>query len=213
MKKALFLLSLILMTIAAMAQGKKYNKAMASVIEQMNESTDPLTELELVSGFEEIADAYPDQWLPAYHAARILISGNFSNPEPDEKDLLLEQARKLLDRAFKLAPEESELFVLDALYYIGMMSVDPESRGPIYYMDAMDAIGKSKSLNPDNPRAFYMDAMMTLNMPEFMGGGPGPAKPIFLEAMEKFKAYQNEDPFWPAWGEDLVRAELDRMEE
>jgi hypothetical protein len=213
MKKALFLLSLFLLTIAAMAQGKKYNKAMGSIIEQMHESTDPVTELELVPGFEEIAEAYPDQWLPAYHAARILITGSFPNPEPDEKDPLLEQGRQLLDRAFELAPEESELFVLDALYYIGMMSVDPESRGPIYYMNAIEAINKSKSLNPENPRAYYMDGMMTLNMPDFMGGGPGPAKPIFLEAMEKFKAYKNENPFWPAWGEDLVQAELDRMGE
>jgi tetratricopeptide (TPR) repeat protein len=211
MKKALFLLSLVLLTLPAMSQGRKYKKAMGSIIEQMHESTDPVTELELVPGFEEIALAYPDQWLPAYHAARILITGSFPNPEPDEKDLLLEQARQLLDKAFELAPEESELSVLDALYYIGMMSVDPESRGPIYYMNAIEAINTSKSQNPENPRAYYMEGMMTLNMPDFMGGGPGPAKPIFLEAAEKFKTFQSEDPFWPAWGEDLVEAELEGM--
>ncbi len=186
---------------------------MDSAIKQMNESSDPVSELELVPGFEEIAEAYPDQWLPAYHASRILIISSFSNPVADEKDLLLEQAKKLLDRAFNLAPEESELFVLDAMYYIGMMSVEPETRGPMYYMDATEAIDKSKSLNPENPRACYLDGMMTLNMPDFMGGGPEPARPIFLEAAEKFKNFQSEDPFWPAWGEDLVQAELDRMEE
>ena len=39
------------------------------------------------------------------------------------------------------------------------------------------------------------------------------AKPIFLEAQEKFKTFQNEDPFWPAWGEELNQGELDRLNE
>jgi hypothetical protein len=54
---------------------------------------------------------------------------------------------------------------------------------------------------------------MTSNLPEFIGGGPAAAKPIYLEAAEKFLTFQNEDPFWPVWGEDLNQAELDRLNE
>jgi hypothetical protein len=92
-----------------------------------------------------------------------------------------------------------------------LLSVDPQSRGPQYYQNVLDAIQESKNLNPDNPRAWYLDGMMTVNMPEFMGGGPEAAKPIFLEAQEKFKSYLQEDPLWPAWGADLIKEELDKL--
>ena len=161
MKKTLFLASLVLLTLPAMSQGRKYTKAMGSSIEKMNEAADPASELELVASFEEIAQNYPDQWLPSYHASRILVLSSF---------------------------EESD----------GTKS---------------DAIQKSKQLNPENPRAYYMDGMMTSNMPEFLGGGPEAAKPILLEAQEKFKTYHHDDPFWPTWGEDLNQGELDRLKE
>ena len=211
MKKALFLAGLILLTLPAMSQGRKYTKAMQSAIEKMHEAADPASELELVASFEELAQKYPDQWLPSYHASRILIISSFEESDGSKSDVLLEHAKKWLDSAMKLVPDESEVHVLKALYYIGMMSVEPEVRGPLYYEDAMEAIRNSLSLNPENPRAHFMDGMMTVNMPEFLGGGPEAAKPIFLEAQKKFQSYQNDDPFWPVWGTDLNQSELDRM--
>lgn len=211
MKKTIFLALLVLLTIPAMAQGKKYKKAMKSALEKMNEAADANAEMDLVASFEEIAEMYPDQWLPSYHASRILITSCFEEADSEKKDQLLDQAKKWLDKAMELAPEESEVHVLKSLYYIGMMSVDPMTRGQLYYMDAMEAIEKGLSLNPDNPRAHFMNGMMTLNMPEFMGGGPEAARPVFVEAAEKFKAFQHEDPFWPAWGEDMNQDEMDRL--
>jgi hypothetical protein len=52
---------------------------------------------------------------------------------------------------------------------------------------------------------------MILNMPEFLGGGPEPARPIFAEAAEKFKTFHNDDPFWPTWGKELNQSELDKL--
>lgn len=128
-------------------------------------------------------------------------------------DALLDRAKKWLDTSMELAPEESEVHVLEPLYYIGLMSVDPMTRGQLYYEDVLAAIRKALSLNPKNPRAYFLDGMMTVNLPEFLGGGPEAAKTIFLEAEEKFKAFQNDDPFWPIWGEDLNQDEIDRLNE
>lgn len=213
MKKTLFLASLVLLTLPAMSQGRKYTKAMGSSIEKMNEAADPASELELVASFEEIAQNYPDQWLPSYHASRILIISSFEESDGSKSDALLDRAKKWIDSAMKLVPDESEVHVLNALYYISKMSVEPEVRGPLYYEDAMGAIQKSLSLNPENPRAYFMDGMMTANMPEFLGGGPEAAKPTFMEAAEKFKTFHHDDPFWPTWGEDLNQGELDRLKE
>ena len=213
MKKAIFLILLALLTLPAMSQGKKYKKAMKAAIEKMHEASDATGEMELVPGFEDLAQSYPDQWLPSYHASRILVSSSFEESDADKSDALLDRAKKWLDTSMELAPEESEVHVLESLYYIGMMSVDPVTRGQLYYEDVLAAIQKALSLNPENPRAYFMDGMMTANLPEFLGGGPEVAKPIFLEAQEKFKAFHNDDPFWPIWGEDLNQDEMDRLNE
>ncbi len=213
MKKALFLALLTLLALPAMSQGKKYKKAMKAAVEEMQLAPDAASEMELVPGFEEIALNYPDQWLPSYHASRILITSSFEESDADKSDALLDRAKKLLDNAMKLVPEESEVHVLESFYYIGMMSVDPMTRGQLYYEDVLAAIQKAKSLNPENPRAYFLDGLMTGNMPEFIGGGPEAAKPLYLEAVEKFKTFQSDDPFWPVWGEDLNQGELDRLNE
>ena len=213
MKKAIFLILLALLTLPAMSQGKKYKKAMKAAIEKMHKASDASGEMELVPSFEDLAQSYPDQWLPSYHASRILVSSSFEESDADKSDALLDRAKKWLNRTMELAPEESEVHVLESLYYIGMLSVDPMTRGQLYYEDVLAAIQKALSLNPENPRAYFMDGMMTANLPEFLGGGPEAAKPIFLEAQEKFIAFHNDNPFWPTWGEDLNQDEMDRLNE
>jgi hypothetical protein len=211
MKKTIFLLCLTLLSIPVMSQGKEYTKVMQTAMEKMNEANGA-GELEVAADLEKIAQDYPDQWLPSYHAARILITASFMETEIGQQDALLDRAKKWMLQAENMVPEESEVQVLKALYYTGLISAEPDTRGPIYYQDAMDAIQKGLDLNPDNPRAHYMNASWTLNSPEFLGGGPEAARPLLLEAQQKFKDYENEDPFWPAWGEDWNQAELDRIE-
>lgn len=210
MKKVLLISFLVLLSITAISQSRKYNKAMLSAIEKMNQSNDPAAGLELAATFEELSQLYPDQWLPAYHASHLLVISSFDEPDGVKSDALLERALKSLESAKSIAPEESEVYALKALYFIGVISADPASRGQVYYQDVLDAISTAKSLNPDNPRAFLLDGMMTTNLPEFLGGGPEAAKAIFLEADKKFKAFQNDDPLWPSWGADLNQDELEK---
>lgn len=213
MKKTLLLTLLVLLSVPAFSQGKKYSKAMKSAMEMMKQADDPASEMEIAADFEKIALDYPNQWLPAYHAARILVTGSFVETDAGKREALLDRAIGQVTKAEELAPEESEVQVLKALYFIGLISIEPETRGPIYYQDAMEAIQKGLDLNPENPRAYYMDGMWTLNTPDFMGGGPEAARPILLEARAKFQDYRNETPFWPDWGKDLNQTELDRIGE
>ena len=148
MKKTLFLVSLILLSLPVLSQGRKYNKSMKSAIEKMNEAPDPVSEQETVPSFEEIALNYPDQWLPSYHASRILVTSSFEESDYSKSDALLDRAKLSLDKVMKMAPDESEVQVLEALYYIGLMSVDPQVRGQLYYEDVVAAVQKSISLNP-----------------------------------------------------------------
>jgi len=213
MKKSFILLLTLLVSVPVLSQGKKYQKAMLRNIQEMHESSGPESSQHFATLFEEISQDYPDQWIPYYYASQVLIFTCFEESDLATKDDLLDRAKKSLDKALELAPEESEVSVLQALYCIGMMSVDPETRGPEYYMDFNNALEKSKALSPGNPRAAYLDGLMALNMPDYMGGGPAAAKPIFLDAEKKFNEFQNEDPLWPSWGADLVKGELERLED
>jgi tetratricopeptide (TPR) repeat protein len=201
------------MTLPVLSQGKKYTKTMRKAIEMRADASDREGAMNCVSTFEEIYESYSDQWLPNYYAAEILITNSFEERELKVNDEMLDRAWANLDKAGKLAPSESEIEVMKAMYYMGMMSADPETRGPMYYQDAIIAIEQAKELNPENPRAHYLDGIMVLNMPDFMGGGPHAAKPIFLRAAEKFKSYENDDPLWPDWGANLVEEELEKMKD
>jgi len=213
MKKAIILLAITLVSLPAISQGRKYQKGMLKAIEKMNESNDNAAYLECVATFEEFAEANPTQWIPSYYAAQMLIITSFDEGDPATRDKLLEKANKSLGYALKMEPSESEIHVMQAFYYIAMMAVDPETRGPEYFQDVSWVLNKAKELNPANPRGAYLEAMMALNMPDFLGGGPAAAKPIFLEAEKLFKEFQNEDPLWPSWGADQVKDELKRLKD
>ena len=202
-----------LISLPAMSQGRKYQKVMLKTIQEMNEAGDPESSLQCVSIFEEIAQNDYDQWIPFYYASQILITSSFEESDPATKDDLLARAKKSLDTALELAPEESEVHTLDALHLIGMMAVDPDTRGPEYFEDVISALEKAKNLNPNNPRALFLDGMMAANLPDFMGGGPAVAKPIYLEAEKLFNEFQNDDPLWPSWGEDMVKDELEKLKD
>ena len=213
MKKVFFILMIILVSLPAMSQGRKYQKRMLKAIQEMNEVNDPAGSLQYATSFEEFAQSYPTQWIPSYYASYILITTSFVESDPAIKDTLLARANKSLDKALELAPEESEVHTLDALYLLGMMSVDPAVRGPEYFEDVNSALNKAKELNSNNPRAVFLDGMMAANLPDFMGGGPAVAKPIFLEAEKLFNEFQNDDPLWPVWGADLVQDELEKVKD
>lgn len=213
MKKALILLSILLVSMPAMPQGRKYQKGMLKAIQQMDEAADAATFMEVGAAFEAIAETQPTEWIPSYYAALCFIDASFEESSVEDKDKALDRAQKSLGYAVKIAPRESELHVLQAFYYIGMMSVEPEIRGPEYYEDALYSLEKAEELNPVNPRGTFLQAMMALNMPEFLGGGPEAAKPLFLEAEKQFKAFENDNPLWPTWGATLVEEELERLKD
>jgi hypothetical protein len=213
MKKALILSILILVCLPAMPQGRKYQKGMLKAIKQMDQSSDLVSLTESAASFEAFGEANPTDWLPSYYASLALINASFEESDDEGRDKLLERASKAIGYSLKLAPKESELHVLQAYYYIGIMSVDPEFRGPAYFEEALYSLEKAKELDSKNPRGAFLQAMMALNMPDFMGGGPEAAKPLFLEAEKLFSEFENDNPLWPSWGAEEVQAELEKLKD
>jgi len=212
MKTNLIILSLALWSLSLFAQEDAYLNTMLSTLESMDNATGKEDYLRCASQFERIATAEKNKWLPYYYGANSLIIMSFDETDGGEKDLILDRAQQMLDRAFELSPDESELHTLQAFLYPSRIMVDPMGRGMLYMEKMFQTLATAKALNPDNPRIYFLEGVNMLNMPPAMGGGPEVAKPILEEADTKFKAFQNEDPLWPKWGEEANLAELKKVQ-
>lgn len=212
MKNKLLILTLVLFSIHVMGQEDRYNSAMSSAIEMMELAAEPSDFVESANQFERIATAEKIRWMPYYYASYSLVVMSFDENDGGKKDQILDRAQELLDQAFELEPEESELHVLQAFLYPSRITVDPMGRGMLYFDKMFTSLKTAKSLNPENPRIYFLDGVSKLNLPPSMGGGPEVAKPILEQALSKFKSFINPDPLWPVWGEEATRAELDKLQ-
>jgi len=211
MKTIVIFLIISLVSLSSYSQDEKYVKAMQAAIERMDHASGNEDFLECANQFERIASAEKTRWMPFYYGAHCLIIMSFNEPDPAMKDPILDRAQQNLDQAFSINPDESELHALQAFLYPSRILVDPLGRGMLYMEKIAKTLEAAKSLNPANPRPYFLEAINKLNFPPSMGGGPEAAKPMFELADTKFKAFQNEDPLWPHWGEETNMAELMKL--
>ena len=211
--KKLITVIFILSVFNSFSQKSDYEKTMLAAIEKMNSSESQANFQETANIFERISLAEKSEWLPLYYAAYLNIVIGHQEPELTKKDPIFDKAQNYLDKAFKIAPNESELFALQAFLYPGRMVVDPMARGMVY-MDKLNvALDKAIEINPDNPRSYYLRGIMVLNMPESFGGGVSAARPILETAEEKFKKFKTKSAIHPHWGEELNKMELEKIGE
>lgn len=210
--KNLFLLCLgvnFLMFSYGMADG--YHDAMRSTINTLNEARSIEKFQQCANTFERIAASETKEWLPRYYASYALIMLSFEEEDVSKRDPILDKAQNFLDQALLLAPNESELHVLQAFLYPSRMMVDPMQRGMLFMDKMYSSLELAKKLNPENPRIYFLQANTTLNMPESMGGGSELAKPIFILADQKFEAFQPASDIHPDWGKGANDAEIRKL--
>jgi hypothetical protein len=204
-----FVMSLFLLT--ANGQSSRYEQAMLDAMEKMNNASSTGEYIEAANLFERIGQSEKKEWLPQYHAAFMYLLAGFQEEDMTKKDPYFDKAQHFLDMAFQLTQENSELFVLQAFIYPGRIAVDPMNRG-VELMGKMNAaIDNAIRLDPENPRSYYLQAVILLNMPVEFGGGPGVAKPLFEKASEKFDNFIPESPLSPNWGKEQNEEELSKL--
>jgi len=209
--KTLITIFLSLVVLTANAQNKNYQEAMASAISKMESSETVSNFQQAANTFERISMTETDEWLPLYYAAYSFIVMSYIDQDMEKKDPYLDKAQQFLDKAFKIAPRESELFALQAFLYPSRITVDPMARGMEYMGKMNAALDKAIELNPDNPRSYYLRAITLLNMPESFGGGAEVARPLFEKAKEKFDKFEPASPIHPDWGKEINEMEMQKL--
>jgi tetratricopeptide (TPR) repeat protein len=206
---ATFLLTTLFLTAAA--QSAKYEQAMGKALESLNNASMADDFINAANTFERISMNEKNEWLPLYYSAYAYIVVCYVNPDKEQTDAMLDKAQSFVDRALAIAPEESELFALQAFLYPARITVDPMARGAEYIGKMNQALDEAIKLNPENPRSYYLRAITTLNMPEAFGGGAAAAKPIFETAKEKFDKFTPETKLSPDWGKEQNEQELSKL--
>jgi len=190
-------------TSGLLAQDKsEYKQAMGAALTQMGSIKDNSSYLDLANQFQRIAENETTEWIPAYYAALCTSLYSFNEKDKAKVDPVLDQAQSMIDKALKLKPAESEIWVLQGMLYQARIMVDPMTRGQNFSMKANEAFQKAKSLNAENPRIYYLKGQNMMNMPKMFGGGKEAAKPMFQKAGEKFMSFRPTEMFAPNWGKE-----------
>ena len=208
MKKTVLLLCANILFANIYGQNQDYNSKMAKNI-LLIETAKTVSDFQILANtFAVISDSDKNEWLPLYYAAQATILRAQVETDDDKTDIYLDQAQKYLDQAMNLKSDESELIVLQGFLHQSRIKVSPMSRGQKYSTMAYELFEKAKTLNSENPRIYFLEAMNVMNTPKMFGGGNKNALPLFQKADEKFKNFVPLTPISPNWGNENNQEQL-----
>ena len=200
----------ILATISVNAQSK-YEAAMKKSLIQMDSAKTTADHQAASASFERIGDAEKTQWLPYYYAGLALTTAGWMDSNLD-KDQNAEKIKSLCDKADALTTDnadKAEILTLRNMTATQQMLVDPQGRFMSYGMEAGKYLQQALKLNPENPRAYYLQGASLFGTPEQFGGGKAKAKPVFEKAADLYKSQQPK-PLYPHWGQERNQEMLDQ---
>ena len=206
MKKVVLLLTAVSLVFTSMAGGHDFQQVMGKTLAGYADCKTIEDYHGLASKFERIANAEKDEWLPMYYHAHCYIIMSFmEESDAVKKDEYLDVAETSVDKIMTMKPEESEVFALKAFMLTARLVVDPQTRGQEYSFLSGNAVGTALSLNPENPRANYINISNEIGAARFFGNDISQFCDQAKELLEKWDDYKPTSTIHPNWGKNLVR--------
>jgi tetratricopeptide (TPR) repeat protein len=202
MKKALLIAIVLLIAQKIFSNDTLYYPLLRSSIDLAYKDYKLENYRQLANCSERILLVYKNEWLPYYYEAYAYINMGFIETIEGNREMYCDKAQNLIDEAFKIKPDESEIYVLQSMLYYARMSINPMINGPIYLPKAAGALNEAEKLDPENPRIYYLRGKSTMNTPKFFGGGKEAAIPIFDKALNVYKSFKPKSIIHPSWGEE-----------
>jgi hypothetical protein len=153
----------------------------------------------VVNQFKLIATKWPDNWLCNYYAALSIGILSFQEPDSKKKDPMLDEADTYFEKIKTMTSNNEEVNILGSLLAQARISVK-SSRYKKYGDMGKAYLDKAKSLNPNSPRIYYMEANSLYYTPKMFGGGADKALPLYEKAADLFAKEQKSDISKPYWG-------------
>ncbi|MCO6163178.1 hypothetical protein [Flavobacterium sp. NRK F7] len=192
----------IVSVVTAQAQ---YEKGMQQALELWK--NDKPTEA--IAVFERIAAVDEANWLPNYYIAFIntVQSFRYMNDKVKVK-ALLEEAQKAQDKMNRVALDNPEVLVMQAMIHTGWIVYDPMVNGQKLSGDVMYIYNKAYQIAPENPRVVFQKASFEIGMASYFGQDTKPMCAQLEKSIELFANFKPETPFHPTWGLDRAQEEL-----
>ena len=110
--KIILTLIICFFTAAGMhADDSKYEKAMKKNLSKIDSARDIGSMLNVANGFERIAFAKKDKWLPYYYASFMFVLSSFADTTDGKKDGYLDKADIFISIADSFSSSESAMFI------------------------------------------------------------------------------------------------------
>jgi hypothetical protein len=211
--KIILTLAICFLTLTGIhADDSKYEKAMKKNLAKIDSAINLTAMLDVANGFERIAFAEKDKWLPYYYASFMLTLASFTDTTADNKDGYLDKADNFINIADSLEEDESEIYVLKGMIAQARMQIDPMNRWMKYGPIANNNFLKAMKIDTLNPRPEYLQGISLYYTPEQFGGGPAPAKRLLEKSLEKFNQFVPDNDLMPDWGREMVEQMLEQID-
>ncbi|HMI03383.1 MAG TPA: hypothetical protein VK541_12915 [Pedobacter sp.] len=201
-KLVLSILALVIFHMTVSAQ--ETTAALQSVVTKLDQAKKAKDYEALEKEFLAVAEQQKS-WLPYYYAAFCNAKVGFINQDDGESiepysirgEEQVEKAKSMLDTV-RQKKELSELFTVLSMVYRTKVFINPMTYGRKYGILSQQYRVKAQELDPENPRALYVQAWELYKTPKMWGGDKEAAKKLSersLALLQNTKADVN-----PHWG-------------
>lgn len=209
MKTTTTLILALALSLTAKANG--FEKAMCEALSQMDSAQTTAQILETANTFGRIAGTAQAEWLPRYYATQCYIQMGFNSKlEAATRDEYLDLAQSFVDEAMKLKADLSEMYALQAMLHTARLVIDPMSRGQQMMAQSAKALAISLELNPNNPRATYLQLSNEIGQAKFFGKDVSVFCPRINGLYASWDELNKVPDLYPSWGKEDV-AQLRKM--
>ena len=195
--KNLVVLFILLMQLPLQAQSPNQSKALESAVMQFNQTNSPSSYTQLYLQFEKLYSVDKTNWLIPYYAG--MTKALMCLLKMGERDALANDALLWVGRA-KSIVQNDEIYCAESLAYTAKLSVNPALRWFSYEGKIKNALSLAKKLNPNNPRAYILEANIQHKLPFIFGGGCKSAKPLIQKAEWCLNTQTKASSVEPSWG-------------
>ena len=194
---------ILLFQLPLQAQTSNQTKALETAVMQFNQTNNPSSYTQLFQKFEQLYSVDKTNWLIPYYAGMtksIMCLLKMGDREALANDALLWVARA------KSIEQNDEIYCAESLAYTAKLSVNPPLRWFTYEGKIKNALSMAKKLNPNNPRAYILEANIQHKLPYLFGGGCKSAKPLIQKAEWCLNNQTKANSIEPSWGiQSLVK--------
>jgi hypothetical protein len=186
-------------------QGQTINqsKVLEDAVMQFNQTNSPNAYKQLFLEFEQLYSLDKTNWLIPYYAG--MTKSIMCLLKMGDRDALANDALLWVGRA-KMITQNDEIYCAESLAYTAKMSVNPALRWFSYEGKIKNALSLAKKLNPNNPRAYILEANIQQKLPFIFGGGCKSAKPFIQKAELCMNTQTKVISVEPSWGmQSLVK--------